>query len=81
MTRSFFSDIKKGMEAFGLCIAALVNTILLGLVYAVGVGFTSLLAKICGKHFLDTSIRDDEASYWLDLHLKKKSMDEYYRQF
>lgn len=77
----FFRDVQKGMEAFGSCVGMFVNTVFLGLVYVIGVGITALLAKLMGKLFLDTQIRKEEKSYWSDLHLKKKSIEEYYRQF
>ena len=68
------------MEAFGGCFSTLINTILLGVVYLVGVGVTAIMAKIGKKEFL--SIKKLNAqSYWQPLHLKKKTTEEYYRQF
>jgi DNA polymerase II large subunit len=49
-------------------------------VYIVGVGLTSLTARIFKKHFLDIKMKNVK-SYWIDLNLKKKKIEEYYRQF
>ncbi len=77
--RDFFKGLKEGMHLFGQNIAILVNSILLFIVYVVGVGVTSLIAKLMGKRFLEMGKK--EGSYWKDLNLKKKSIEEYYRQF
>lgn len=77
--KQFFNGLKKGMKEFGHNIAIIVNSVLLTIVYFSGVGLTSLIAKATGKHFLETKAK--KGSYWHDLNLKKKTLDEYYRQF
>lgn len=76
----FFIGFKKGMGNFGNNISLIINSILLAVAYIIGVGLTSIAAKIIGKHFLETRISKRE-SYWSDLKLKKKPLREYYRQF
>lgn len=77
---SFFRGFKKGNELFGDTIAALVNTFLLTIVYVLGVGLTSIFAKIVQKKFLN--IREEKIqSYWKDINLTTKEINEYYRQF
>ena len=78
---SFFKGIRKGMERFGLDIATLVNTIFLIPVYFIGVGFTSMLARITGKRFLELKLNKKMKSYYNNLNIKKRPLDEYYRQF
>jgi len=75
----FFRGFRKGMKEFGENITALVNSVLLSIVYFLGVGLTSIAAKALGKHFLDKRSRND--SYWSDINLKKKPLKDYYRQF
>jgi hypothetical protein len=77
--RQFLKGMKEGMHLFGQNIAIIINTALLLAVYLIGVGITSLIAKICGKKFLD--MKQGNGSYWKPLNLKKKQIDEYYRQF
>ncbi len=77
----FFKGFKKGMKLFGDNIALIINSILLSVVYLIGVGITSIVAKLVGKHFLDTKINKEAKTYWSDLDLKKKPINEYYRQF
>lgn len=76
----FLIGFKKGMCNFGYNISLIINTLLLSLVYMGGVGFTFLIAKLFGKHFLETKLSKKD-SYWSNLNLKKKPIKEYYRQF
>lgn len=78
--RQFWNGFGKGMKSFGHTINAIINTVLLTSVYFIGVGTSSLAAKITRKHFLDTKFSNQE-SYWIELDIKKKPMKEYYRQF
>lgn len=78
--KQFFRGFKKGMASFGYSVTLLVNTILLAFVYVIGVGLTSIAAKIFRKHFLEMKLCKD-GTYWSKLNLKKKSINEYYRQF
>ncbi len=78
---AFFKEFKQGQKSFGDSIAALVNSILLSFVYFIGVGGTSILAKIFGKHFLDLKINKQSQTYWEELGLEKKNKGDYYKQF
>ncbi len=80
MIREFGRGIWKGQKEFGETIGSIVNTILLSVVYLIGVGLTSIVAKISKKHFLDLE-REKVDSYWEELNLGKKKKEEYYRQF
>ena len=80
MIKFFFKGIKEGVKEFGSNISVIVNSVLLGIVYLLGVGLTSIFSKIRKKHFLDMKI-SDATTYWKDLNLKKKKMEEYFRQF
>lgn len=80
-TTAFFIGIKKGMNSFGSSISVIINSALLLAVYILGVGLTSIVAKLTGKHFLETKKSKEEKTYWTDLNLKKKNIEEYYRQF
>lgn len=79
--KQFLTGFQKGMEEFGNNLFLIVNTVLLSLVYLIGIGLTSLLAKMVGKHFLEKKMSKEKKSYWTELELKKKPIEEYYRQF
>ena len=79
--KRFFSGFKKGLKSFGHNISLVVNSVLLTIVYLIGVGATSIVAKLIGKHFLDKKISKEQSTYWSELVLKKKPIEEYYRQF
>jgi len=81
MLKSCFKGFKKGMKEFGDAVAIIVNSILLTFVYVLGVGLSSLMATLAGKQKIATKISKKRVSYWTDLDLKKKSLEEYYRQF
>ena len=76
----FFKGFGKGVKEFGTGISTTVNTVLLSIVYIIGVGLTSIFAKIFGKHFLEIK-RTKTKTYWKDLNLKKEPVERYYRQF
>tara|TARA_Y100000310_G_scaffold39520_1_gene37076 strand:+ start:2644 stop:2883 length:240 start_codon:yes stop_codon:yes gene_type:complete len=78
--KSFFRGIKKGNKYFGEVIATLINSILLTIVYILGIGITAIVAKISRKKFLDLNMNNKE-TYWENLNLGKKPKQEYYRQF
>ena len=77
--KQFFNGFQKGIKCFSDNISTIINFLLLSIVYLIGVGLTSITAKIFGKHFLD--MKKKKNSYWSDLNLKKKPDDGYYRQF
>ncbi len=77
----FWKGFKRGMHKFGENLTIIVNSSLLFVVYILGAGLTSLCAKIFRKKFLETKLSLRDSSYWSDLHLQKKSLNEYYRQF
>ncbi|MEK6760733.1 MAG: hypothetical protein AABX93_02305 [Nanoarchaeota archaeon] len=79
--KKLFEDFKKGQKAFGDDISSVVNFVLLTFTYFVGVGLTSIFAKIIGKHFLELNIKKDKETYWSELNLNKEPMENYYRQF
>ena len=80
MKPTSFQNYLQGIKDFSHTISNAVNVLLLLPVYFLGVGLTAIIAKIKGKHFLDRKLTL-EKSYWLDLHLKKKSLETYFRQF
>lgn len=79
----FVKGFQDGIKEFGLNVSTIVNTILLAIVYIIGVGITSIIAKIAGKHFVDVNLKKSKKAktYWKDLNLKKQPLEEYYRQF
>lgn len=79
--KQFFKGFKEGWHAFSKNAVVIVNVFLLFFVYIFGVGFTSLIARLCRKKFLILKTEDQTKSYWEDLNLKKRPIEEYYRQF
>ena len=76
----YWIGFQKGVREFGYSLATLINSILLSFVYVLGVGLTHVVAKLKGKHFLETGPTDKE-TYWMDLGLHKRPLEDYYRQF
>lgn len=76
---TFWHGFGSGMKTFGETLSTIVNSVLLLFVYLVGVGITSIFAKISNKSFLQTNL--DEESYWDDLDINEKTIEECYRQF
>ena len=78
---SFGKGFQKGMNAFGQCIAIIINSVLLTLVYFIGIGITAIICKIFRKQFLDLKPDKNAITYWSDIDLKKRPIKEHYRQF
>ena len=79
--RRFLSGFRAGLEEFGCNINMLVNSVLLSVVYIFGAGVTAVFARLVGKRFLDVQLSRSRESYWSDLNLGRKPVEEYYRQF
>ena len=79
MIKKLLKDMRDGQKMFGDDISSIVNFLLLTFVYFLGVGITSVIAKISGKHFLE--FKKEGKSYWSELNLSKRKREEYYRQF
>lgn len=75
------------MKKFSANMVAITNLILLLLVYLLGVGISSIVAKIIGKKFLDLKKPDKNhsdkkvKSYWIQKERKKHTLEDSYRQF
>ena len=69
---NFLYGVKNGFKSFGEHIILVVNFVLLSFVYLIGVGFTSTIAKLVNKHFLDLKLTEKSKTYWIELNLKKK---------
>ena len=81
ITDSFVKGFGEGFREFGHLLSTPVNAALLTMVYLAGVGPTAVAAKLAGKRFLITRQSKDEKSYWQDLKLGTRPMDDYRRQF
>lgn len=79
--QQFWQGIKQGWHSFSKNIVIIINSVLLSIVYIISVGITHIVAKLCKKHFLELKLEKNRQSYWQDLNLKKRSLEEYYRQF
>jgi len=81
MNKEFTKGFKKGMHAFGQHIAVIVNSVLLAIVYLVGVGLTALACRLFKKKLMDLKPDAKSETYWSDIDLKKRPIKEHYRQF
>ncbi len=79
-SKDFFKGVKSGQKHYGESIGVIINSALLSAVYLIGVGLTSLFAKISGKHFLDLKTKNQN-TYWEELNLGKEDIEKYHRQF
>jgi hypothetical protein len=79
--KKFIKGFKKGQKIFADKISTIINTVLLSIVYFLGIGLTSIFAKICKKSFLDLKTNKESKTYWEDLNLTKKPREHYYRRF
>lgn len=81
MVKVIIKHFLEGMRKFSNNLIIIINSLLLLIVYFIGVGIVAILSKISGKKFLQTKPDKDKISYWQNLNLKKRPIQEYYRQF
>ena len=74
---SFRKGFAAGTRAFGERVSMIVNTLLLLVVYVVGVGLPAILGKLTGKRFLST---EKQESYWVAIP-REDDKEGRYRQF
>jgi len=79
--KDFIEGFKEGQKDFGESIAIIINSVLLFLIYIIGVGLTSIAAKIFNVKFLDLEKNEHIESYWSELNLSEKPIQSYLRQF
>ena len=72
--------ILKPLEFLGKIISSMVNFILLSIVYFLGIGLTSIIAKIFNKKFLDLK-KENKKTYWEEKEMSDKEFQDYFRQF
>lgn len=78
MKNYFLSGFVDGFKSFSHFLAGIVNFILLLVVYILGVGIVSVIAKAIGKKFLE--LRPNRGTNWTERN-DSANKDDYYRQF
>jgi hypothetical protein len=79
--RHFFAGVRQGMKAFGETVATIVNSLLLSIVYFIGVGITWLFLRLGKKELMDLRLDAKAKTYWKELDIKTRKRDLHYRQF
>ena len=79
MYKKIFNIIKRVLNKIGMVISAVINFILLGIVYFTAVGAVSIISKLFGKHFLNLKPKKD--SNWIEHKITKEPKENYYRMF
>ncbi|MBS3083554.1 hypothetical protein J4423_02010 [Candidatus Pacearchaeota archaeon] len=79
--KSIINEFHQGQKMFGEDIARLVNSVLLTVVYFIGVGITWILTCFNKEEILELKINPGAGTYWKDINLTTKPIKEYYRQF
>ncbi len=69
----------KGFKEFGLALNNVITLIMLSIVYFVGVGLTSIIAKALKKNFLE--FKSADKTYWKENRITKKKFEDYLRTF
>jgi hypothetical protein len=77
----FLIGFKEGFREFGKLIVSLVNFLLLSIIYILGIGLTSIVAKIFRKRFLHLELDSKSKSYWVNLNIGERPTEKYYDQF
>ena len=70
----------KIFKVVGKYIHRVISYILLFIAYIWGIAPVTIIAKLVGKHFLDTMPMADQTTYWIDVSVAEHKLEEYYRQ-
>ena len=76
-----FFWLKTASKDFFVYGNTVIATILLTVVYLTAVALTAIVARIFGKHFLDTNVISTSKSYWTDFEPVENIKRNIYRQF
>ena len=79
--KHFFLGFWDGVKRFGLRMSKVTNFVLLVPVYFLGVGVTSIIAKIAGKRFLLLKLSKNKKSYWEAYNIGREKEEEYYKMY
>ena len=79
LRKSLFAA-KKLLRIISRTLNKTINLILLFIVYFIGIGLTSIIAKIFNKHFLNVRNKNG-ISYYTKIARKRQSAEDHYRQF
>ncbi|MBI4142134.1 hypothetical protein HY484_04365 [Candidatus Woesearchaeota archaeon] len=77
--RLFLKGIHHGFGRFGKSVANAVNSVLLFVMYFVGVGLAALFTKISGTKLLNFGVQ--RKSHYNETIIGNESKEDYYRQF
>ena len=77
MKNDFLSGFKEGFQSFGHGVAKVVNVVVLTIVYFLGIGVISVIAKIARKEFLSLKLDYERGTYWEDY----EECEDYERMF
>ena len=81
MKNRFLEGFKEGATVTGRKINFLVTTLILSLVFLIGLGPSAVIAKLFRKKFFETKISKDTSTYWSKLNLESEPIEEYYKQY
>lgn len=69
------------IKQVGKKIGWVVTTILLIVIYLVGIGVSALIAKSIRKHFLKLKPEKDKTTYWLNKTRTEITLEDFQRSF
>ena len=78
--KKIWNAIKSVLEPVANAVNAVVNLILLLLVYFIGIASVSIIMKLSGKHFLELK-KQNRKSNWHEHKLTKQPLEQYHRTF
>lgn len=74
------TGLKKGLHFLGDTLRTIINSILAGVTYIVGVGLVSIVGRLVHKEFMEMKLEPEWTSYWKKVEMPGDKAD-YYRQF
>ncbi len=79
--KQLFNGFKKGFGSAGHLVSNIVNTILLLIVYVLGIGIISLYFNLKKKDLLNLKTKTVNESYWQDKKNRNKTKEDSLKPF
>lgn len=79
-TRLFLDGFRHGFKSFGMIVTNIVNTVLLLLIYFVGVGFAALITRITSQKLMSVEKKKTNSYYKVN-KTEKQNIEDFYKQY
>lgn len=79
-TKMFLKGLARGLTHTGHTITGIINTVLLLIIYFIGVGTAAIITKLAKQELIALE-KKNTATYYNDKKIETENIQEYYKQY